>query len=327
MRFTYLTGLLLCAFNAQAGEATAVIDHPPFKRADEPQRADAPGADPARGQAIESPRGKQADLQSAWEQEIYRLDLPALMAERRLEVDGASMRYRIFVPPGLDAAHPVPLVFYFHHAGQRAQDNAGNRDNLRQLRNDYGSSDLGTGVFVHPESQRRHPCVVVAPQILHENRWQWATGIDWTKPRSDMADRPGRSMAAALAVLDRTIAEQPIDRNRIYVTGTSMGGAGSFEAIARRPKFFAGALIICGAHDDSQGSLFINTPMQLFHGTRDAVIRVERTRQMVDAIRAAGGRQVVYTEYLDLQHMNCRDIVYTTPMVIDWLFAQRRPLE
>ena len=310
MHHPHIIGVLALMLSAHADE--------PLVRKDEPRRTDAPAADPARGRVIAAPQGEEAARQLAWEQEVYRLDLPALMPERSLTVDGATMHYRIFVPPGLDAARPVPLVFYFHHAGQRA------KDNLRQLRNDYGSSDLGTGVFVHPDSQRRHPCVVVAPQILVEDQWNWGAGIDWGKPRTDMAPAMGRSMAAALAVLDHTLAELPIDRSRIYVTGTSMGGVGSFEAIARRPQLFAAGLIICGAHDDSKGALFASTPLQLFHGTCDGIIKVERTRQMVDAIRAAGG-QAAYTEFTDLRHMDCRDIVYSIPAVIEWLFAQRRP--
>ena len=290
----------------------------PFTRIDETRRADAPTADPARGKVVTAAQGEEAVRQLAWEQDIYRLDLPALMAGRSLVVAGATMRYRMFVPPGLDAARPVPLVLYFHHAGQRGTDN------LRQLRNDYGSADLGTGVFVHPDSQRRHPCVVLAPQILVEDQWNWGAGIEWGNPRNDMAPAIGRSMTAALAVLDRTLAELPIDRSRIYVTGTSMGGVGSFEAIARRPQQFAGGVIICGAHDDGKGALFASTPLQLFHGAMDSIITVERTRQMADAIRAAGG-QVTYTEYSDLHHMDCRDLVYSTPAVIEWLFAQHRP--
>ncbi len=310
MRRAYLIGVTVIMLHAHINAAE------PFARIEEPRRADAPAADPARGQVVAAPQGEDAIRQLAWEQEVYRLDLPAMMAERSLVVAGATMRYRIFVPPGLDAARAVPLVLYFHHAGQRG-------DNLRQLRNDYGSSDLGTGVFVHPDSQRRHPCVVLAPQILVEDQWNWGAGIDWCKPRGDMAPAMGLSMAAALAVLDQTLAELPIDRSRIYVTGTSMGGVGSYEAIARRPQLFAGGIIICGAHDDGRGALFASTPLQLFHGTCDESIRVERTRQMVDAIRSAGG-QVTYTEYSDLRHMDCRDIVYSTPAVIEWLFTQRR---
>lgn len=310
MRRIYLIGTFAIMLHAHAAE--------PFTRIDEARRADAPAADPARGRVIAAPQGEEAARQLDWEQDVYRLNLPALMSDRSLVVEGATMRYRIFVPPGLDAARPVPLVLYFHHAGQRGADN------LRQLRNDYGSADLGTGVFVHPDSQRRHPCVVVAPQILAEDQWNWGAGIEWGKPRNDMAPAIGRSMAAALAVLDQTLAELPIDRSRIYVTGTSMGGVGSFEAIARRPQLFAGGVIISGAHDDGKGSLFASTPLQLFHGTWDGIIHVERARQMVDAIRAAGG-QVTYTEYSDLHHMDCRDIVYSTPAVIEWLFTQRRP--
>jgi predicted peptidase len=130
-------------------------------------------------------------------------------------------------------------------------------------------------------------------------------------------------MRMMFEIADGLLAEYPIDRDRIYVTGGSMGGFGTFEAVSRRPQFFAAAVPICGGHDEACAPLMVDTPIWAFHGDKDDCINVQRTRNMIDAIRAAGGTPV-YWEYAGVGHTSVRDLAYDDPRLIEWIFAQSR---
>jgi predicted peptidase len=121
----------------------------------------------------------------------------------------------------------------------------------------------------------------------------------------------------------RQLATLPIDRSRIYVTGHSMGGAGTWHMLAHRPRFFAAAAAVCGRGHPETAATFKDVPIWNFHGLRDEVEPVASSRAMIDALHKAGGRPR-HTDYADLGH-NVFAWVYTEPALIEWLFAQRRP--
>lgn len=226
---------------------------------------------------------------------------------------GERMPYRLFKVGAPVAGKKYPLVLLLHHATR------GGSDNVRQIRD-----DAGAGVFCLPETQARHPCYVLAPQGGGKEGEAWSP-ISWTtlEPQPWPAE-PNRNMRLCLAILDSVMAEFPVDRSRVYVSGASMGSYGTHEAITRRPHFFAGAISICGGYTTTGAERLLDTPIWTFHGDADETISVEQSRRLFAAVQSAGGVKMTYWEYPGVRHTFARDLAYANPAVIDWLFEQKR---
>src|SRR5262249_52824913 len=112
------------------------------------------------------------------------------------------------------------------------------------------------------------------------------------------------------------------DQKRIYVTGLSMGGYGTWDVIGRRPDLFAAAVPVCGGGDETQAATIARVPIWAFHGARDGVVKPARSWNMVAALKKAGGHPG-YTEYPDVGHDSWVP-TYRDPVLFQWLFAQKR---
>jgi len=219
-----------------------------------------------------------------------------------------EFRYRLLRPQPLVPDHRYPVILFLHGAGERGVDNA------RQLK--YLPEWLAA-----PEERERRPCFVVAPQCRPDHAW---VAIDWqTKQVPPLPSEPAVDLAAALAALDAVLAREPVDPRRIYLTGLSMGGYGSWELAARHPDRFAAVLPICGGGDVATAERLAPLPIWSFHGTADPVVPLEVSRRMVRAVETAGGRPVC-SELPGVGHDSWTP-AYRNPAVLDWLFAQRRP--
>jgi predicted peptidase len=225
------------------------------------------------------------------------------------------MPYRLFTPARLEPGRTYPLVVFLHGAG------GSGTDNVKQLE---AGNVYGALVWTLPANQARHPAFVLAPQ----SNWNWpCTVFDPKNPPKVAADiklcPPGAlGIGAGLAfeVIDSLLGSLPIDRSRIYVTGFSMGGAGTWHMIAQRPRFFAAAVPVCGLPDFSTASIVKDVPIWNFHGDADDIEPVATSRRMIEAIRKAGGRPL-YTEYPGVGHPSFA-WAYTEPALPEWVFAQ-----
>ena len=229
--------------------------------------------------------------------------------------DGRTFPYRIHHPEGIGADDPVPLVVFLHGAGERGDDN---RRQLRHFPERWvREAHLG----------RRHRAVVIAVQCP-EGEW-------WSEAERNADDvllpTAGAGMPSPLTAVLRRVrelaADPAIDDRRIYLTGLSMGGFGSWALLAHRPDLFAAAAPICGAGDVTAADRIAagRTPVWAVHGGADDVVLPERSREMVEAIRAAGGR-VGYTEIPRMGH-DSWSWAYGPGGLMEWMFAQRRETE
>jgi predicted peptidase len=228
--------------------------------------------------------------------------------EARTHKGDWTMPYRLFRP---EASGKAPLVVYLHGSGGQGDDN------LKQL----GLGNIfGTRVWLLPENQKKFPCYVVVPQ---SNRgWVRYDPAKLDKGVFEMVPGLGQGTGMALEVIDAVRHEFPIDEQRIYVTGQSMGGAGTWNMIAGRPQFFAAAVICCGSVSPDDGTGSIDTPLWNFHGGADQTVPVALSRDRIAARRKAGGRPL-YTEYVSVDH-NVWEWAYTEPALVRWVFSQRR---
>jgi predicted esterase len=127
-----------------------------------------------------------------------------------------------------------------------------------------------------------------------------------------------------MALIDQTIQEFNIDRNRLYITGQSGGGANTWGMLSLYPNVFAVAIPLCGRADVKAARDIVkgNVAIWVFHGTIDHLIRVEASRQIVEALKQAGG-QPKYTEFPNVKHDVWID-AFPDPELYKWLFGQSR---
>lgn len=217
-----------------------------------------------------------------------------------------TFRYRLLRPP-VRPGERHPVVLFLHGAGERGDDNT---RNLRFL----------PAWLAEPALRAAHPCFLVAPQCRAESRW---ADVDWTAAASSpQPATPSLDLVAALAAVDAVLATEAADPDRVAVTGLSMGGYGTWDLAARVPERFAAIMPICGGGDEASAPRLARLPTWCFHGTDDDVVPVGRSRAMIAAIEAAGGRPI-YTELPGVDH-DAWTPAYRDPAVLTWLLAQRR---
>jgi len=227
----------------------------------------------------------------------------APFSPRAFARDGKIMPYRLFVPDAAVRRQPLPLVVWLHGASGLGTDN------LRQITE--GGNEIGSRLWVRPDIQAKFPSFVVAPQMpLTQN---------WGAPASEKLTSYGQ---LAVDLIDALAREFPIDRQRIYVVGQSMGGIGVWDLISKRPELFAAAVPVCAIANAQRVAAASSVKVWVFHGAKDVGMPVTSAREVVAAFQAAGGA-IKYTEYADAGH-DVWTRAFAEPDLPAWLFAQRR---
>lgn len=216
------------------------------------------------------------------------------------EVGGQRLAYVLRVPDGPAPAEGWPLLLFLHGAGERGSDLS-----CVQVHGPLRHVDE------MPELAR---CILVAPQCPSDDWW-----------RSD----------ALLALLDEVQGAEQVDQGRVYVTGLSMGGYGTWNLLAAAPERFAAAAPVCGGGEIGRLWPEIRTgfsierlldakavPVRAFHGSADDVIPLAESERLVDALRIAGA-DVQLTVYEGVGHDSWTR-TYADPELYRWLFSQRR---
>ena len=203
-----------------------------------------------------------------------------------------GLNYQLFGNPKWDGKKRYPIVIWLHGSGQSGSDNEAQMSGP-------------TKVFTSDENQKSRACFMLAPQCPDAS-------IGWNKEVAN------NLMALIADLLDRL----PIEERRIYLTGSSMGGFGTFSLAAKYPQVFAAAVPLCGGGDPKTAELLKAVPMWVFHGDKDDMVPVERSRVAVKAIQDAGGTKIKYTELAGEGH-GITGVVYAKPELHEWMFEQR----
>jgi predicted peptidase len=164
-----------------------------------------------------------------------------------------------------------------------------------------------------------HGCLVFVPQCPEGSIWP---GRHWSDPDRSLSEKPSEPMALVLRAIDQLKKDYRVDPKRLYLMGLSMGGFGTWDAIQRRPETFAAAVPICGGGDSNAVAAIAKLPIWVFHGEKDSVVPVRMSREMVEALKAAGGSPR-YTEYPGVDH-NSWTPAFNEPELLKWLAAQKR---
>ena len=222
------------------------------------------------------------------------------------ELTGLRLPYRQIV---FNADRPgrFSLLLFLHGAGERGSDNARTKVNA-------------VGRIAQYILDEHLKVVLLIPQCPKEQRW---IGAPWDVMSHRMTPEPSRPLAAALALLDAKCAEFDVDPAQIRVCGISMGGYGTWETICRRPNFFAAAFAVCGGGDETQAPKLKNMNIVVFHGASDPTVPVERSRNMVAAVRQAGNDRILYVELPGVKH-NSWEIAFGDRPAMDKFFSTLR---
>ena len=222
---------------------------------------------------------------------------------------GEKLNYRLMLPAGYDfnGETKYPLVLFLHGAGERGDDNT---KQLVHAANDFASE----------ANRAKYPCIVVFPQCPDGKRW---VEVDWTLDSHKRLPEESVTVTLTRELIASLQKNLRVDEKRIYATGLSMGGFGVWDMIARTPDLFAAAVPVCAGADEATAERLTKLPIWTFHGDKDTVVKVERSRRMIAAIEKAGGKPK-YTEYPGVGH-NSWTQAYADPKLMEWLFAQKRP--
>ena len=215
-------------------------------------------------------------------------------------------KWRLLKPETIDSGKKYPVILFLHGAGERGDDG--------KLQLKYFGETIST-----PENRQKYPCFVIIPQCRVGKEW---ANYKWDKNVGEQAKNPSDQAKVALGILDEVLKTYPCDEKRLYLTGISMGGYGSWDLATRDPDKFACIVPICGGGPESQAAKLIKLPIWCFHGDADTGVPVERSRKMIAAVKAAGG-EPKYTEYPGVGH-NSWERTYNNPEVIAWIFEQKK---
>ncbi len=220
---------------------------------------------------------------------------------------GETLLFRRYLPAGIAPGRKLPIVLFFHGAGERGTNN---------------TSQLVHGIasLIQYGGISNDPAILIVPQCPAGRQW---VDTPWSLPRHTMPETPSAPMRLALELFGQQCATLPVDPQRIYVTGISMGGYGTWDAIQRYPARFAAALIVCGGGDTAESPRLRHLPIWIFHGEMDGAVPVCRGRDMYAALQALGA-PVQYREYPGQGH-GVWGVTYADKSVLAWFFAQRKP--
>ncbi|MGF1582593.1 MAG: prolyl oligopeptidase family serine peptidase [Gemmataceae bacterium] len=209
--------------------------------------------------------------------------------------NGKVLVYYVMQPEKYDPHKNYPLVLALHGRGGSTQ----------------AATTLGT-----PAMRKKYPCFVLAPTSPKTATWGIPQGF-----REKLRSKE-QKLGLVFEVMEKLPKKWSIDAKRIYVTGQSMGGFGTFAAIAKRPGLFAAAVPICGGWDPTEAKNMVKIPLWAFHGAQDKTVPPKLSRDMIAAIKKAGGSPK-YTEYPNVGHGSWGR-AYATPEMWEWMFEQKK---
>ncbi len=197
-----------------------------------------------------------------------------------------TVRYWLFVPANYETEKSLPLVVFLHGAGERGAD--------LEVVKKWGPPKI-------VEQKPDFPFILVSPQCPAAQRWD----------------------ADAIAQLtDHVAGTLKVDKQRMYITGLSMGGYGTWALLAKHPQLYAAAVPICGGGEPEQAAQMKDVPIWCFHGDKDTTVSISQSEVMVKAVTDAGG-SVKFTVYPGVGH-NSWTATYANQQVYDWLLSHKR---
>jgi len=212
---------------------------------------------------------------------------PGTQTRQSFTHGAGTMDYWLWLPKETPA-EGAPLIVFLHGSGERGDDPSVVRK--------HGPPKL---VESMPALQ---PFMVVSPQCPAGQWWD---------------------VEVIKALTDAVVAKFRPNPARLYLTGLSMGGYGTWALAAKYPDFFAAAVPVCGGGDPAQAGRIKDLPLRVYHGAKDEAVPLARSQEMVDALKAAGAADVELIVYPELAHDSWTP-TYDDPGLYTWLLTKQR---
>lgn len=197
-------------------------------------------------------------------------------------------KYLLYLPEGYgEKCKKWPLIMFLHGAGERG-------DNLELVKKHGPPKIVGMG--------KELPFIIVSPQCPNDVWWPEQTDV-------------------LKSLLDNVEKNYRVDTDRVYLTGLSMGGFGTWTLACAYPGRFAAIAPICGGVERYLADRLKDVPVWAFHGARDKVVPVRRSEEMVEAVRKAGG-DAKLTVYPEAEH-DSWTATYDNQELYDWFLSHR----
>jgi predicted peptidase len=209
--------------------------------------------------------------------------------DKTIEQDGATVKYVVYVPKQYNPEKPHPTILFLHGAGERGDDG-------------QAQVKVGLGPAIK-KAEEKWNYIVIFPQVPKGKNF-----VDIEK--------------TLLAIVDKTKKEYKVDEKRLYVTGLSMGGMGTWHLICKYPDMFAAAAPICGRGNPADAAKIKDVPVWNFHGDQDKAVPIKGSQDMIDAIKAAGGNPK-FTIYPGVGH-NSWDKAYNEEKLEEWFIQHAK---
>ena len=208
-----------------------------------------------------------------------------------------TLGYQLYLPADYGKAEAKdkkwPVILFLHGAGERG-DGKGDLDKVKL----HGPPMLVEKKPNSPATQ----FIVISPQCPKQQRWD---------------------VEAVKGLLDEVVANHKADRDRIYLTGLSLGGFASWSMAAQYPDTFAAVAPICGGGNTASADKIKALPIWVFHGDKDTAVPLQKSQEMVDALKSAGAKQVEFTVYPGVGHDSWVK-AYNDPKLYEWFLSHKR---
>lgn len=212
---------------------------------------------------------------------------------------GVEHKYVLFVPHDYKKDTPTPTILFLHGAGETKQKEGAKPKSPPKM-----PVEVGIGPAIK-NREKAFPFLTIIPQAP---RFGWGAGSDGAK--------------LALAILEDVEKNYSVDKKRLYLTGLSMGGMGTWSLAVAMPDKWAAIVPICGRGDPKKADKIKDLPCWAFHGDADNAVPVSGSRDMIEGIKKAGGNPK-YTEYPGVGH-NSWERAYGTDELYEWLLKQSK---
>ena len=218
-----------------------------------------------------------------------------------------SIPYRLYTPADYQTKK-YPVILFLHGSADRGNDNEAQLSGFPYY-------------FYAKEFMKTHPAIIILPQCPAEGQW---VNVEWS--RGDYSTDEVKETPYLKAVYELTLlcaSDYNADLNRLYITGLSMGGYGTWDMIIRHTDIFAAALPICGGGDSSKAERIKDLPVWNFHGNRDPVVPITGSVKMAEALYNLNAENFKFTIYENGYH-DAWSQTYSNTEVLEWLFSQTK---
>jgi len=205
---------------------------------------------------------------------------------KKIEIT-VSLKYLLSLPSGYDESKKYPLVIFLHGSGERG-------NNLNKVKKHGIPYEIVQG--------KTFPFIMVAPQCPGDDE-------EW-------------NIYALNTLYQEIISQYNIDLKRVYLTGLSMGGYGTWKFAKTFPQYFAAIAPVCGGGNPDSICVLKDVPVWAFHGAKDNTVPIAEADTLVKSLKGCGGN-VKFTIYPDLGH-NSWTKTYSNPELYDWLLSQKK---